>query len=109
MKNNGYIVEPSLTEPNTSIINFVVDNKCNRNIDDLSMWEQLEIAAKLQEWWADNQVSCTISFNQATEGPQIKNALNYYQYKLKGITFLPKFENISKLPQLPLLKLVLNQ
>lgn len=101
MKNNGYIVEDSLTEPNTSIINFVVDNKCNRNIDDLSMWEQLEIAAKLQEWWADNQVSCTISFNQATEGPQIKNALNYYQYRLKGITFLPKFENISKLPQLP--------
>lgn len=101
MKNNGYIVEPSLTEPNTSIINFIIDNKCNRNIDDISMWEQLEIAAKLQEWWADNQVSCTISFNQATEGNQIKNALNYYQYKLKGITFLPKFENISKLPQLP--------
>ena len=101
MKNNGYIVEDSLTEPNTSIINFVIDNKCNRNIDDISMWEQLEIAAKLQEWWADNQVSCTISFNQATEGPQIKNALNYYQYRLKGVTFLPKFENISKLPQLP--------
>jgi len=101
MRNNGYIIEDSITEPNTSIINFVIDNKCNRNIDDLSMWEQLEIAAKLQEWWADNQVSCTISFNQALEGNQIKNALNYYQYRLKGITFLPKFENISKLPQLP--------
>ena len=101
MRNNGYIIEDSITEPNTSIINFVVDNKCNRNIDDISMWEQLEIAAKLQEWWADNQVSCTISFNQALEGNQIKNALNYYQYRLKGITFLPKFENISKLPQLP--------
>ena len=101
MKNNGYTIEKSITEPNTSIIDFVVDNKCPRCIDDLTMWEQLEIAAKMQEWWADNQVSCTISFNQNTEGNQIQHVLKYYQYRLKGISFLPKFENLNKLPQLP--------
>lgn len=99
-KQKGYKVESSLTEPNTSIINFVIDNHSKRTIDDVSMWEQLELAAKLQEWWADNQVSCTISFDPIKESKDIIHALNLYQYRLKGISFLPKMEEI-KLPQMP--------
>ena len=100
MKNNGYIIEDSVTEPNTKIIDFIVDNRCNRTIDDLSIWEQVEMAACMQKWWADNQVSCTISFTQQ-EADDIKNVLKFYQYRLKSATFLPKFENLNKLPQLP--------
>lgn len=66
----------------------------------VSMWEQLELAAFLQEHWADNQVSCTIKFDKETEGPHIKSALEYYQYRLKGISFLPKGE-LDDYPQLP--------
>ena len=33
----------------------------------VSMWEQLSLAALLQKYWADNQVSCTISFDPKTE------------------------------------------
>ena len=55
------------------------------------MWEQLELAAFLQKYWADNQVSCTITFKEH-EKKDIKSALNYFQYRLKGISFLPKTE-----------------
>lgn len=68
--------------------------------ENVSMWEQLEMAAFLQRYWADNQVSCTIKFDPATEGSQIKDALEYYQYSLKGISFLPKGELLDY-PQLP--------
>ena len=46
----------------------------------------------MQRYWADNQVSCTVTFDPKTEGSQIATALNYFQYQLKGISFLPKLE-----------------
>lgn len=56
------------------------------------MWEQLSIAAFLQRHWADNQVSCTVTFDPETEGPQLKHALDVFQYQLKGISFLPRMK-----------------
>jgi len=64
-----------------------------RTIKDVSMWEQLELAAFLQENWADNQVSCTVQFNPETEGAMLNHALNYFQYRLKGISFLPRMKS----------------
>lgn len=63
-----------------------------RCIKEVSMWEQLELAAFLQENWADNQVSCTVQFDPETEGNSLNHALNYFQYRLKGISFLPKMK-----------------
>ncbi len=63
-----------------------------RTIKEVSMWEQLEVASFLQYYWADNQVSCTIQFDEETEGATIARALDYYQYKLKGISFLPRMK-----------------
>ena len=37
-------------------------------------------------------MSCTVTFDPEKEGPQIATALNYFQYQLKGISFLPKLE-----------------
>ena len=48
------------------------------------------MAAFLQRHWADNQVSCTVTFDPETEGNQLEQALNYYQYQLKGISCLPR-------------------
>lgn len=66
------------------------------------MWEQLELAAFLQENWADNQVSCTVQFNPETEGASLNHALNYFQYRLKGISltdnFLAKNSTYVQLP-----------
>jgi hypothetical protein len=61
-----------------------------RTVSEVSMWEQLSLAAFMQRNWADNQVSCTVTFDPETEGHQIASSLNYFQYQLKGISFLPK-------------------
>ena len=58
------------------------------------------MASFLQEHWADNQVSATITFNPEREGHQIEQSLNYFQYKLEGVSFLPKAP-VDKYPQLP--------
>ena len=63
-----------------------------KTVSDVSMWEQMSLAAFMQKYWADNQVSCTVTFSPETEGKQIAPALDYFQYQLKGISFLPKLE-----------------
>jgi hypothetical protein len=75
------------------IVSFPVKVADNlRSVHEVSMWEQLSMAAFLQKYWSDNQVSATVTFNPATEGHQIKHALTYFQYQLKGVSFLPALE-----------------
>ena len=54
------------------------------------MWEQLEIAAQYQHYWADNSVSVTVTF-KPEEASQIKDALEMYESRLKAVSFL-KYE-----------------
>lgn len=78
-------------EPNTTACYFPLKERhFTRSIKDVTMWEQLEIAAQHQALWADNQVSVTVEFDPATEGPQIARALELYETRLKGVSFLPK-------------------
>ena len=51
------------------------------------MWEQLEIAAQYQHYWADNSVSVTVTF-KPEESSQIKSALELYETRLKAVSFL---------------------
>ena len=51
------------------------------------MWEQLEIAAQYQYYWADNSVSITVTF-QESEKEEIKDALEMYEARLKAVSFL---------------------
>jgi hypothetical protein len=51
------------------------------------MWEQLEIAAQYQNYWADNAVSVTITFKE-DEASSIKSALEMYETRLKAVSFL---------------------
>ena len=51
------------------------------------MWEQLEIAAQYQYYWADNSVSITVTF-KPEEAHQIKDALEMYETRLKAVSFL---------------------
>ena len=55
-----------------------------------------------KRYWDDNQVSCTVQFDSETESTLLSKILDEYQYKLKGISFLPKFDpNKTKYAQLP--------
>jgi ribonucleoside-triphosphate reductase len=90
----NYTVEPCIgQEESTVVVEVPVKIAENiRTVKEVSMWEQLALAAFMQRYWADNQVSCTITFDPVTEGPQIPHALNFYQYQLKGASFLPRTE-----------------
>lgn len=98
----GYNIEPCVIDPNsTLIVEFPIKAGDDiRSINEISMWEQLSLAAFMQRYWADNQVSATITFKKE-ESSQIIHALNYFQYQLKGISFLPKLENDNAYKQMP--------
>lgn len=38
------------------------------------------------------QVSCTITFDPSLEGHHLAHALDYFQYQLKGVSFLPRMD-----------------
>ena len=88
---SGYHVEKAEKAPETMVVSIPVDVGENiRTVSELSAWEQLSLAAFLQKYWADNQVSCTVTFDPKTEGHQLEHMLSYFQYQLKGMSFLPR-------------------
>lgn len=91
IRDAGYHVEPDQYSPNTLVVEVPVCVGENlRTLDEISMWEQLSMAAFLQQYWADNQVSYTVTFDPETEGDQIEKALDFFQYRLKAVSFLPR-------------------
>ncbi len=94
LKKAGYLVEPAFgSEDTTMVVEVPVDvGEGIRTASELSIWEQFSLAAFLQRHWADNQVSCTVTFDPQTEADQIAPCLNYYQYHLKGISLLPRHD-----------------
>lgn len=85
----GYRCEVVKKEPNTTAIYFPVQEKLyTRGKADVSMWEQLELVAQLQENWVDNAVSATVHFKK-DEAKDIAHALSLYESRLKTISFLP--------------------
>ena len=89
LKRAGYNVEKSEYGDNTMVVEFPVKEEYfDRSVTDVSMWEQLENTAQMQYYWADNQVSVTINFNEE-EAKDIQKALELYESKLKSVSFLP--------------------
>jgi ribonucleoside-triphosphate reductase len=85
----GYPIEADKYSPNTVVATFPVEEKnFDRSKDNVTLWEQLELAAQIQQYWADNQVSITVTF-KATEAQDLKYALEMYETRLKGVSFLP--------------------
>lgn len=88
----GYVVEPDAVDDSVMVVEIPIKfDKVDRTVSDVSIWEQVSLAAMLQAYWADNQVSCTVTF-KPEEGKEIPHILNHFQYQLKGISFLPKVE-----------------
>jgi adenosylcobalamin-dependent ribonucleoside-triphosphate reductase len=90
MKEAGYKVEPdkNLSE-STMVVEFPVEEKqFDRKKADVSIWEQLELAANMQYWWSDNQVSITVTV-KPEEAKDLARAISMYETRLKGVSFLP--------------------
>lgn len=87
----GYHVEPCIYSPRTMVVSFPIKEEYfNRGKREVSMWEQLNLVADYQGLWADNAVSATVTF-KTSEEKDIKYALEKFETKLKGVSFL-KYE-----------------
>ena len=86
----GYKIEPAVgQEDNTVCIEFPIHEEYFvRSKDDVSIWEQVANAVAYQRYWADNQVSVTVTF-KPDEKEDIQHVLELYEDSLKGISFLP--------------------
>jgi ribonucleoside-triphosphate reductase len=88
LREAGYTIEEDSYSPNTYCVEFPVHEPFFvKGKRDVSMWEQLEIAAQYQNYWADNSVSVTVTF-KPNEAGQIKDALEMYETRLKAVSFL---------------------
>ena len=99
---SGLHVEACHYQPDsTMVVSFPIDVGAGvRTVSEVSLWEQLCLAAFLQRYWADNQVSCTVTFDPKSESSQLPFALDYFQYQLKGISLLPRVQE-GAYPQMP--------
>jgi hypothetical protein len=102
LKECGFFMEDDVCNPSVTVVEFPVEipEKNIRVNSEVSMWEKLHLAAFLQEHWSDNQVSCTVSFSKE-EASEIKQSLNYFQHRLKGISFLPRLDEGEREDQMP--------
>ena len=88
LRTAGYNIEEDEYTPNTYVVDFpVYEPHYAKGKKDVSIWEQLEIAAQYQYYWADNSVSITVTF-KSNEASQIKDALELYETRLKAVSFL---------------------
>jgi len=85
--------EKNTTSDTTTVVFFPIDaGEGVRAQKEVSHWEQLHIAAFLQREWADNQVSATVTIQKGTSPEDVKCALEYSQFLLKGVSLLPEVD-----------------
>lgn len=98
MTKAGYQIVESVYEDNTWVAEIPVKaNNFFRGKSDVSIWEQLELGAKIQYYWSDNSVSQTITYEES-EARVIKHALDLYQDRLKGASFLANKHGYKQAP-----------
>jgi ribonucleoside-triphosphate reductase len=89
----GYHIEESVYGDNTYVAYFPVEQKnFERSKNSVSIWEQMENVAQMQYYWADNQVSATVTF-KPEEAKDIPKVLELYETRIKGISFLPMVDH----------------
>ena len=86
----NYKIEEDSYDDSSMVVEIPIEIAC-RTVNEVSIWEQVSLAVFIQKWWADNQVSCTVTF-KPEEAKEIPAILNYFKYDLKAISFLPKTE-----------------
>lgn len=98
-KDAGYRVEKDVVSANTYVVYFPIHSNHLRSEKDVSIFEKMNLAAFAQRYWSDNGVSATISFDKASEGNLLGNALNMFDGQFKAISFLPMGNDTY--PQMP--------
>lgn len=105
LKKANYRIEDDAANKSGAVVYFPVrEEYFFKGKDDVTMWEQLELAAQMQQYWADNQVSVTVTFKKS-EAKDIKTALELYETRLKSVSFLPLLEEDHGYVQAPYQKI----
>jgi hypothetical protein len=95
----GYTHEPDVMSANTTVVYFPMKKDMKRSERDVSIYEKIHLAATAQQWWADNAVSVTVTFDPDKERDDVARVLNMYEGQLKSVSFLPMSND--SYPQMP--------
>lgn len=86
----GYKIEPCIgTEETTVVVEFPVRGLNVRTEKEVSVFEKAALGVLAQRYWADNQVSMTLTFDPVTEAQHIPTILQMHEGQLKSLSFLP--------------------
>lgn len=93
LRKGNYNIEPDVYSANTVVVDFYtkapnVDKPNFKAACDVSIEEQIATQSFIQTYWADNSVSCTITFN-ADEKHKIAPLLREYKGSIKSTSMLP--------------------
>jgi adenosylcobalamin-dependent ribonucleoside-triphosphate reductase len=101
LEDAGFDVEPDVMDPkHTVVVAFPVIGPDVRTERDVTIWEKADLAVAAQQYWADNQVSVTITF-QEHEKDQISALLQAKEGQLKSLSMLPLLEVGGAYAQMP--------
>lgn len=97
----GFEVEEDVMDPkHTLVVSFPVLGPQVRTEQEVSIWEKADLAVVAQRYWADNQVSVTITFKDS-EKDNILPLLQAKEGQLKSLSMLPLLEVGGAYPQMP--------
>jgi adenosylcobalamin-dependent ribonucleoside-triphosphate reductase len=90
----NYRIETSVSDPlRAVVVYFPIIGKDDVPCEaDASIWEQFTNAVMMQKYWADNQVSITISF-KPEQVKDIAKCLSTFDSELKGVSLMPLFDH----------------
>lgn len=97
----GYHTEPDVMDPTHSmVVELPTKGPDVRTEREVSMWEKTALAILAQRYWADNQVSVTVTFKE-DEKDQIGPLLRSIDGQLKSVSMLPILEVGGAYAQMP--------
>ena len=97
----GYKAEPDVMDPTHSVVvELPTVGPDVRTEREVSMWEKASLAILAQRYWADNQVSVTVTFTDDEKG-QIGALLRSIDGQLKSVSMLPILEVGGAYAQMP--------
>lgn len=89
LREAGYRIEDDVYDSSSVVVYFPIEAQhFDRAKSQITMWEQLELAAQMNFYWSDNAVSVTVHF-RPEEAVDIPRALQLYESRLKSVSFLP--------------------
>lgn len=85
----GYRKVQSVYKENSWIFEFPIKTEnYKKGKNEITIWEQMALHAAMQHYWSDNNISQTVTFTK-DEADSIKDVLEYYEDKIKAVSFLP--------------------